>query len=92
MSHSPPVPAANTSPFPLHEAPHEHATGAPSKPAAAANTARHALSSAGKSGWALPALAGVGAAALAATAYFVFVGDTKASGKKQPKSKAKRNR
>jgi len=92
MSHSPPVPAANTSPFPLHESPHDHAKSAPPKAAKTADTARHALSSVGKSSWALSALAGVGAAALAATAYFVFAGDTKASGKKHPKSKAKRGR
>ena len=80
MPHTPPVPAANTSPFPRHEPPHEHPSLPPTIKKAPATSAI-------TSTWALSALAGIGAAALAATAYFVFAGDAKASGKQHRTAK-----
>ena len=84
MPHTPPVPAANTSPFPRHEPPHEHSS---LPPTIKKSPAKQGTSSAITSTWALSALAGIGAAALAATAYFVFAGDAKASGKQHSTAK-----
>lgn len=76
MSHQPPVPAGNQSPYPLHEAPHKH-DGAPPAGAAVAKTPESAPASPTAklptlSNGMIGALAAVGLAALAAAGAWAF--------------------
>ena len=75
MPHTPPVPAGNASPFPLHEPAHDKAA-ANDKLALAkrANARMRKRAAAHRMPLVLAAAAGIGATALAATAYFVFAG------------------
>lgn len=89
MSHQPPVPAGNQSPYPLHEAPHAH----PAEPPAGAAVARTPEQSRESHGPAfsaglLGALAAAGIAALAAAGAWAYASQPKAK-RKGGKGKAK---
>lgn len=88
MSHSPPIPAGNTSPYPLQDAPHVHGDAPPTPDLATEGGADE--HDAGDYGYlsfaALGALVGVGAAVLAGVAYALTRFD-RPDGKKRRRKK-----
>ena len=83
MSHQPPVPAANQSPYPLQEPPHAAAgTSAPAATSPAATSERAFDTTPAVIG----ALATIGAVAVAAVGYWAFG----AFGRKQPAKRGRR--
>jgi hypothetical protein len=93
MSHQPPVPAGNQSPYPLHEAPHKHDDAPPAGAAVAKTPERKRDSLTANlptlSNGVIGALAAVGLTALAAAGAWAFThrSDT---GKRKNKNKTRK--
>lgn len=81
MTHTPPIPAGNQSPYPLHEPPHARTHGAP------AAGGKHVAKTPEPQAISVPTVialaAGVGLAAIAAGLFYAFGGDKKPTRKKR---------
>ena len=84
MTHTPPIPAANQSPYPLHEAPHVKTPDAP--PPGDARVARTPEPAAISVPTALGIAAGVGLAAIAGGLFWAFSGENKPKRRKKRKA------
>lgn len=88
MSHTPPVPAGNTSPYPLREAPHPHDSGT-ARSAAPVAPARSDRAPSSPNLLTIGALVGFGAAALASIAYVLGSNASAKPAKRNRKSKSR---
>lgn len=84
MTHTPPVPPANTSPYPIVEPPHPPSPPAPSKPSASEEWAEPTR------GWSLGRIVGA-AAGVGAIAFGVAAVLFPREGKPDPKKKKRKN-
>lgn len=86
MTHAPPIPAGNQSPYPLQEPPHKHAVD--SGPPPGAKVARTPERQSVPVPTVIALAAGVGLAAIAGGLFYAFSGGKKPKGKKRKPAKS----